>query len=106
MWVESFQIKQPVIINNLSPALLTASRFGRCHIGGVSAQDQTMSRFIPLWLELFLDIETRHRTESLFCFGFVAFAAFCSIVELIVGTFTCSPAHVQLRVEQRTLVYK
>lgn len=42
-----------------------------------------MSRFTPLRLELFLDMETRHRTESLLCF--VVIAAYCSIVVLIVG---------------------
>ena len=74
------QTTQPVVIHNSSQALLTASTLRHCQIGGVSAQDQT--RWVDL--ELFLDIETRHRTESFFCFVFVVIAAHCSIVELIV----------------------
>lgn len=69
--------------HNSPPALLTASTLRRRQIGAVSIQDQTMSRFTPLRLELFLDMETRHRTESLLCF--VVIAAYCSIVVLIVG---------------------
>lgn len=45
------QITQRVVICNSRQALLTASTLRQCRIGGVSAQDQMMSRFILLQLE-------------------------------------------------------
>ncbi len=80
------QITQPVVIRSSRQALLTASTLHQCHIGAVSAQDQMMSRFILLQLEVVSGYgnPTQNR-EGFFCLVFVVIAAHCSIVELIVG---------------------
>lgn len=74
------------MIRNSRQALLMASMLCQCHIGGVSDQDQMMSRFILLQLEAVSGYGnlTQNR-KFLFCFVFVVIAAHCSIVELIVG---------------------
>lgn len=49
-------------------SLPTASVLRHWHIGGISVQDQVTGQFVLLQLELFLDMERQHRTESVFLF--------------------------------------